>query len=227
MIRLYLTDFSSLGELPPEFNRDQHSRESFAAIRTLELMYATAYPGERMPSIKRTPEGKPYFAENPHGASFSISHAGEFAAVLLSDEGECGVDVEPELDYARAARIDKRFLSPLDLSMPKTNSQPEVIAQRLTTPVGFSGCCELTVGKIQDVISLSAYPREQRELRELDNTPSLPPVSRWTLLEAVLKADGRGFSAYKSAHEIIPHSAARHYLYTEGERKYYISVAVK
>ena len=40
---------------------------------------------------------------------FSISHSGGICAVTLSDEGECGVDIQALPDIDRIARLEKRF----------------------------------------------------------------------------------------------------------------------
>ena len=226
MIRLYITDFSELADVPPSINVEQRTSASFAAYMSLEVLYEVCFR-ERMPKIKRTEHGKPYFDENPHCVHFSISHTETHAVALLTDEGECGVDIEEEVSSSRAATIERRFLSGIDFSLASFNTRPEIIAARLPSPLGARELCELTPRMPVTELDRVAYQRGERELCELWITNGLEPISRWTLLEAVLKADGRGFAAYKSVGEIIPSCTARHYVFTDNGKSFYISLAIK
>ncbi len=226
MTRIYLIDYSRLGEIPPEINRDQLSVASYAARRVLGILYGIRY-GEAMPKIARTEDGKPYFVGGQTDAYFSISHTDKYAVALLTDEGECGVDIECERNAERAERISGRFLSSVDLTLPPIAGQPAVLVARLDNPLGTSALCELTVGKERKPFDDVAYPLKGRSLREMSVNANLSPLSRWTLLEAALKADGRGFGAYKSTEVIMRSVTARHYLFTDGEDRYYLSVVIK
>ena len=62
---------------------------------------------EKLPEVRFEPIGKPYFVNSP--LRFSLSHSGNLAAVLISDE-PCGVDVE-QLRPEVAARLQTRCLS--------------------------------------------------------------------------------------------------------------------
>ncbi len=57
-------------------------------------------------------EGKPYLERIP--AHISLSHAGEFAAVIFSTEFRVGIDIELPRD--RIFRVADRFLSPAEIS---------------------------------------------------------------------------------------------------------------
>lgn len=225
MTRIYLIDYSLLGEIPPEYNTDQLSTASYAARRVLGILYGIKY-GERLPKIARTKDGKPYFADGPEDAYFSISHTDKYAAVILTDEGECGIDIECEKNAHRAERVEKRFLTAVDFELAPTDSQPDVLVSRLVNPLGTSATCELTVGKERKPFDDVAYPLNGRSLSEMEVNSNLSPLSRWTLLEAALKADGRGFGAYRSAEQIMNAVGARHYLFTDGEERYYLSIAI-
>ena len=62
---------------------------------------------DAFPELRFDPGGKPHFIDNP--LHFSLSHSGNLAAVLISDE-PCGVDVE-QLRPEVAERLRARCLS--------------------------------------------------------------------------------------------------------------------
>ncbi len=59
---------------------------------------------EKLPAIRETGRGKPYFAGLP--VHFSLSHSGEYAVCLVSDECEAGADIQlvRSVDLKVAAR---------------------------------------------------------------------------------------------------------------------------
>jgi 4'-phosphopantetheinyl transferase len=67
--------------------------------------------------IAYDPLGKPFLDNGWH---ISISHANEFAAIILNKSNECGIDIEKISD--KVSRIKHKFLNPLDL---KTVTTPE------------------------------------------------------------------------------------------------------
>ena len=104
--------------------------ERFAAYSLL-FFAVNEFFGTRIISIIRDENGKPYMGEcmasdencKPYidkpmsknkKISFSISHSGGFAAVAISDEGECGIDIQLMPDAERRERIEKRFLRDFD-----------------------------------------------------------------------------------------------------------------
>ena len=227
MIRIYITDYSKLrAEDVAKVNNDQLTPSSYAARRALNALYSVTY-NEKMPRIKYAEGGKPYFADNPHGVYFNISHTDSYAVAVLTDEGECGIDIEGERDSVKAARIDKRYLLGIDMEMPPFATNPEILFDRLDTPIGGRDLCEMTAGNGYDMLDEILYPKKGRTLSEYPINANLLPIARWTVLEAVLKADGRGFVAYKEAQELVWQCAARHYLLSDGEKRLFLSVAVK
>ncbi|MFP9227731.1 4'-phosphopantetheinyl transferase family protein [Pectobacterium cacticida] len=69
-------------------------RERYLKSRVLlaEMMfYFFGYP--LLPPLLTAPEGRPYFAD-PHLPHFSIGYAGNTIAILLSEEGRVGMDIE-------------------------------------------------------------------------------------------------------------------------------------
>lgn len=69
-------------------------RERYLKSRVLlaEMMfYFFGYP--LLPTLLVSPEGRPYFAD-PNMPNFSIGYAGNTIAILLSEEGSVGMDIE-------------------------------------------------------------------------------------------------------------------------------------
>ncbi|AOR63109.1 4'-phosphopantetheinyl transferase family protein [Pectobacterium wasabiae] len=69
-------------------------RERYLKSRALlaEMMfYFFGYP--LLPTLLVSPEGRPYFAD-PNLPNFSIGYAGNTIAILLSEEGSVGMDIE-------------------------------------------------------------------------------------------------------------------------------------
>ena len=102
----------------------QSKLERFAAYSLLFSMSEKIF-GVRIKSLGRNEFGKPFIKEltkiggkiavsqdeNPlKKISFSISHSGGFSAVTLSDEGECGVDIQVLPGRKTSERVEERFL---------------------------------------------------------------------------------------------------------------------
>lgn len=127
--------------------------------------------------IEFSKEGKPYFASSEmKDISFSISHSGGLCAVTLSDEGgKVGVDIQQETDTKKAERIKERL---------------------------YQG--ELSTGRLYDVVYLFGGFSAFGDCMFAE----IPPVAlkfgdtgcdftdQWSLTEAIMKWDGRGFGAY-------------------------------
>ncbi len=76
---------------------------------------------EHLSLLAKDKSGKPFFAEKPTG--ISISHSATHAAVLLSDNFNCGVDIETI--SPRVKRIASRFLSDDELNMIDADTETE------------------------------------------------------------------------------------------------------
>ena len=127
-------------------------------------------------------EGKPCFAER-EDLKFNLSHSGGFAALVINDEGrEVGIDIEPPVDSARRDRLAVRMAEIL----PTEND----VTKQLDIPI--------------ILVEMDAAGRcREREKTYGVTFNDVCFESRWTLLEAVMKCDGRGFSVVKSISEII------------------------
>ena len=101
MIKIYLFDFSgaeaenfttsALPEFILQTKNASLRKERFFSYLLLSYAYRENSRGE-MPSIEKDGCGKPKFAGGV--MDFSISHTENMAAVIISDEGEVGIDIQ-------------------------------------------------------------------------------------------------------------------------------------
>ncbi len=86
--------------------RNLHRQRHWLACRA-----ALARLTDPPPVMKYSPHGKPYLAGN--GVEISLSHAGDFAAAAIRDDGPVGIDIEKIT--ARIEKVRERFLQPGEL----------------------------------------------------------------------------------------------------------------
>ena len=135
------------------------------------------------PSIKKAPLGKPYF-EGIGEPQFNISHSGDAIAVVLSDAPyPVGIDVQASIEPYRAERVSKRF----PFAKP-----------RFLEPVS-----EYAFFKAESFGGEFSFKRET-----VAPTGTEDFTDAWTLTEALLKADGGGFTSSKELDEIEKRSKA-------------------
>lgn len=94
MIKLYLSKLSS----------EEHPHDCALRLLDLALRENCGAPLSDF-QIKKTPSGKPYFADC--GTKFNLSHSGDYAAAVISDR-ETGVDIERIKPVS--ARVIARYL---------------------------------------------------------------------------------------------------------------------
>ena len=153
--------------------------------------------------IEKDENEKPYFPEDIDGVKyyFSISHSNGYAAVLLTDLCECGVDIEPQMTKERAKRVNDRFLSD-DFEIDKYDG--EIIP----TLIGFNDDVSISFDLDSDETSKFA-------------------TEKWTTLEALLKADGRGFTAFSQRHNIVKQMCTGALRLIDGDKNVYVALALK
>jgi hypothetical protein len=190
MIALYIKDYAVDGTEEKDIGHT-------VAYAMLDTLYRAKF-NTPTPIIEKNEYGKPYFVDG--SCHFSISHGKGLCAVLLTDEGECGVDIEPEIEENRAKKIDTRFLSD---RLPVRPLKRDIELRH-----------ELTGGvKIQGV--------------EVENFDKMPITAKWTVLEAVLKMSGEGFAAFSKRLEIAAVAETKTLFFDGGQNPFYVTVAVK
>ena len=200
MIALYIKDYAVDGTEEKDIGHT-------VAYAMLDTLYRAKF-NTPTPIIEKNEYGKPYFVDG--SCHFSISHGKGLCAVLLTDEGECGVDIEPEIEENRAKKIDTRFLCD---RLP-VRSLKRDIELRL----------ELTGG----VNAQEPKPSGEVEIQELEvgGAEGLTTTAKWTVLEAVLKMSGEGFAAFSKRLEIAAGARTKTLLFANENRAFYVTVAI-
>ena len=154
-------------------------------------------------SLEKGKFGKLRFAksgENEPKTEFSFSHSGEVLALSISENGAVGIDVE-ENKSEYSTGVEEKFLSGFYPEYSYVNAEIYEV--------------------YRDGEGLSCAP--------IDG--ALPPsgdadfFSRWTAMEALLKMQGEGLSAYKRAREIMEVADLFAFECEVGEKSYTVTVA--
>jgi phosphopantetheine--protein transferase-like protein len=77
------------------------------------FLLTTLQPGFPLADIQKSESGKPYIPKK--SSYFSISHCGDYAAVIISESTETGIDVE--IITPKATMLQSRFLSDQERKM--------------------------------------------------------------------------------------------------------------
>lgn len=155
--------------------------------------YSLAYGGLE---VSRTPAGKPYI--NGICLYFNLSHSGDIVALAISTDRDVGVDVQLKIDPTRAERLSSRFFT----TPIATDTLGDV--EYLYASADDSG---IVFQNITRDNAESAYPAADRSVSIAAVAPDSETVDalvlsdgdeytvRWSIGEAILKCDGRGFEA--------------------------------
>lgn len=107
------------------FRAIQHPQKQLQHLAGRYLLQLL-HPAINLQSIEITETGKPFIINGPD-CFFSISHTANYAAVIISQQKEVGVDIE--MISEKAMRLSKRFLSDNELEiLNMLFTSPEVAA---------------------------------------------------------------------------------------------------
>ena len=181
----------------------------------------------KLPALFRDLVGKPRFA-TPGGVfkDFSISYSGELVAIALSDTcGDLGVDIEAERELKNPDKIEKRLCCGIeeDLGFIENGGVCYYLTSlssegRMKAPVKIPDASLEYLGREKNYTSAKEKRRGQTET---------PLLQRWTLTEALLKADGGGFCSIEDIDRIKSRSLCESASLLLNGKRIYISVAVK
>lgn len=160
---------------------------------------------ENVGALKKGEYGKPYL--DGGDAKISLSHSDGGVALAVSKDREIGVDMENEIGHERAERLEKRFFREEKLS--------ENTLENATLPKKIGG------------ENLKAYSLKNGELVSEKFLPTDGSfTSKWTVCEAIMKCDGRGFSALHDISTLAEKMEIISFIREHGGRKTYISIAL-
>ena len=186
MIKIYLLDFNGaeadknyLSALAPyvrETKNEKQKRERVFSYELLRRAYEDLF-SEKMPEILRDENGRPYFSSGD--VDFNLSHDGEMAALILSDEGRCGIDIQ-----RTGARVSDRLIK-------KTEKKYE--ENKISDLIKNGGEIDRKIF-IYTVSDNGEISPARNEAYEISESNSEDFFTLWTDIEAVSKADGGGLS---------------------------------
>lgn len=164
------------GEIAEYVNgaKNEDSRAERRLAYSTLLLALNKFFGIDDPKIVRNEHGKPYIEEC--GVYFSISHSDGAAAVVISDEGECGIDLQHEISPERAERLQRRFFT--DLTVKSENIGGKYYFCRPADDE--AELCEITLPSADDSFT-----------------------AKWTLAESLMKMHGRGFADASAVGELV------------------------
>lgn len=156
--------------------------------------------------VSRDGYGKPYLVDKGGADAeiwISLSHDGDLCAVSLSDEGAVGVDVQSEIDKERAQRLKGRYFD--GISLPKKILDTEYML--------YEASCDgrMGIGELPEMLCVT------EKYFPMDFTAA------WTLAEAALKCDGRGFGAVGEVKGILEKCSADIVKIKVGKKMYRIA----
>ncbi|MBQ9733472.1 MAG: hypothetical protein IJV74_04475 [Clostridia bacterium] len=160
---------------------------------------------ENVGALKKGEHGKPYL--DGGDAKINISHSDGGVALAVSKDREIGVDMENEIGPERAERLEKRFFREEKLF--------ENTLENTTLPKKIGG---------ENVKSYSLKNGELVSIKLLPTDGSF--TSKWTVCEAIMKCDGRGFSALHDIGTLAEKMEIISFIRERGGRKTYISIAL-
>ena len=207
-------------------------KRRYAAYFALKFAYKKLF-GEEM-QIEFSKFGRPYI-KGKSNIDISISHGKKISLIAIScGEGKIGVDIEELIDGSRAGRINKRFLS--SIKLPEKNISSEKISLMFLNLASdgellsekFSSLSPLYISSdLSSEVGAGKFSLPRIETTDGEEKNNEEKTTReWTQLEALLKAEGRGFGAYSKISNISNLGKCSSYILNyEGDNSY-ISVAV-
>ena len=154
-------------------------------------------------AIKKDLMGKPDFIDS--NVKLSSAHNEDYAVVAYTIGREIGVDIEGEIDPKKVENLSGRFPGISSINIENKESEEE------------------TSGKIIFLEMKKNGPFEPLNLTPPDNSFT----AKWTAAEAIMKCDGRGFSALGNLGDIKNSMSLSTFKTEKNDKKIYISLAIK
>ncbi len=203
-------------------NRGERKETSLLILKSL-YHFAADSGYEKMPTaLEKDPNGRPCFV----GAdiNISISHSEDDIVICYSQGAEIGVDIEDEIDEKRAENLEKRFTDIAKLSPNKKCESPSEKEENKADETS-----EIKVGKPkEDCAKIKAFKLFEDEFLPIELSLSESNfTAKWTAAEAIMKCDGRGFSALPELDLLAEKTSVSTYTLSRKNAKAYVSIAEK
>lgn len=183
-------------------NKDERILVAALVLESVfDLVSFASFPIPR--GIKKDAFGKPSFGGSD--VKISIAHNEDYAVVAYAKGAEIGVDIEGEIDEKKAENLAVRFPVTSSLNVEKKENEN---------------------GDEEKIIFLhfkEDSPFEPLNLPSADGSFS----AKWTAAEAIMKCDGRGFSALGDIQNLLENMNISAFTIRKNNKKSYISLAMK
>ncbi len=200
----------------PESRRARFGAYSLVLKMYAELKNRLGFP-EEAPEICYTGTGKPYFKANDslqNLPKLSISHDSELCVCAFSLSSEVGADIQSmPKRRLNLSRIADKFFAP----MRNVDSSLRAESREAELEILFYKCSGTDI-----------LPTDKLSVKRIKDARLSPDfLSKWTLLEAVLKMGGEGFGDASRADKLIETAETATLLLDLDGTEYYISVAAE
>ena len=187
-----------------------------ALFLTLERFFRDGTLNVEKVELRYTGAGKPYVTgfdcDNnclQNMPSVSVSHDKGVAVVAVSDFQRIGVDIQGDsIPKRRMERIAARFLSSAKKEERETEQIGETIKWFLAKENAIFELTDI------DLVKEISKPAENLDF-----------LSKWTRLEAVMKASGGGFADYPNIEELLLSAQTKSFLYADDGEEYVVTIA--
>ena len=154
-------------------------------------------------ALKKDECGKPYFEGSD--LKLSISHNEDFVAIAYTKGADIGIDIEGEIPAEKTEKLSKRFPAIASLTLEKNSKNADDDTEICLFKMSEDGRFE----------PLSPIPADDSF------------TAKWTAAEALMKCDGRGFSALGEIEKLNKNINVFCFYLSFEKKKIYISLAEK
>ncbi len=194
---LFLESLDSYIEASGKKNGGERQLTSALLLISLSHLYSLGEVLKMPKTLKKDDHGKPYFEDSDIG--FNIAHSDSLVLIAYGENEKIGVDTEGEIEEKRAENLKLRFPQIASLKAEKHSRKIEAYE----------------VGQKGEITALDLDFSEKGF------------TTKWTMAEALMKCDGRGFSALSSLENLAEEMEIYPLVYTTENTKNYISIAMK
>ncbi len=196
--------FSLDGYIAASGKSNKEERTLTAALLLKSLSHLSSQESITPPAaLKKDEHCKPYFESS--NLKLSISHNEDFVAIAYAKGTDIGIDIEGEIPLEKTEKLSKRFPAIATLISEKSDEATE----------GDTKICLFEMLEGGRFEPLSLIPADDSF------------TAKWTAAEALMKCDGRGFSAFGEFEGLNKNMNVFCFCLPFENKKTYISLAEK